>query len=444
MASKYRDRGHTARNMATVAAATVTTTALAVGLAAPAQASQAVNPLITPQRAAAVGLTVSAEEIPVAEHIAIYTVGPYFENGDVTYADLLLEFADVLGDQEITDTMTAVLQALGNAPFVIESGAVGPLPSDVYDAVNGLDYTPDEVLDLLEQPIRGFFGDLAWTLFEAVLEGAPVLNQRRAVIFSEGLGAVTTSQAYRDMIDTVQSDDPDWDEGVTGMWLVMLNNPSRPGGGLFALATPFTEAAGLNLTTPDAGSYTNGDITKMLNTSVLDITAAYNPMSDAPTTLNPLAWANSLAAAAFPSYMIPRDINNTNIDDHVVPQLSAGVFDGSKVMLDLSGGQGLEAVPAWHTFVDIVGDHPDLFPDNAADTLNEIADSTKVPGKSTYITYDSGNLPILEPSRMLARQLGAILGVHIPTPIADSIEDALRILINTGYQDVNPETFERS
>ncbi len=68
---------------------------------------------------------------------------------------------------------------------------------------------------------------------------APILNQRRAIILSESLGGLTTSLAYRDMIDavTVQMS-PDWGIGVTGQWLIMVNNVSRPGGGLFALATP--------------------------------------------------------------------------------------------------------------------------------------------------------------------------------------------------------------
>ncbi len=80
---------------------------------------------------------------------------------------------------------------------------------------------------------------------------------------------------------------------------------------MFALATPFTNLFGVNLTAPDAGNYTNPDKTKVLNTSILDITWAYNPLSpDAPTTLNPLAWANSGAAGVFLTYLLPDEDNN--------------------------------------------------------------------------------------------------------------------------------------
>src|SRR5690606_24947230 len=223
---------------------------------------------------------------------------------------------------------------------------------------------------------------------QAVFDRLPILKQRRAVIVSEGLGGLTTSLAYRDMIKAVTSDDPDWEPGVTGQWLIFVNNPGRPGGGLFALATPLTSLVGLNLTTPAGGSYVNDpdDPTKVLNTSVLDIGWAYNVMSDAPTTLSPLAWANALAGAIFLSHLIPDDLNiaDTNLLEQALP-LTVGLANGVAVLLDPTGGQGSKVVP-------ILGD--------LIDALNKIplVDLPHVPGlngTSTYITYDSGNLPLL-------------------------------------------------
>jgi hypothetical protein len=246
------------------------------------------------------------------------------------------------------------------------------------------------------------------------------------------------------MIKAVQSNDPDWGVGVTGQWLVFVNNPSRPGGGLFALATPFTNMLGVNLSTPPAGSYTNedannGNMTKVLNTSVLDITWAYNPLSDAPTTLNPLAWANAAAGGVFLTYLIPSDGNN--IDSLIVP-LGLGIADGLKVMLDPTGGQGVEMVPGWADIVRTAKDI-DWLHVGLGEALDKVADATKFPGTATYITYDSGNLPLLEPFNMAPRLLNLVPGVHVPTPLTDSVEDALRMLVNMGYQDVDPVSLQR-
>ncbi|SUB58021.1 AAA ATPase containing von Willebrand factor type A (VWA) domain-like protein [Mycolicibacterium smegmatis] len=103
-----------------------------------------------------------------------------------------------------------------------------------------------------------------------------------------------------------------------------FNNPSRPGGGLFALATPFTNQFGLICRRRQRVANTtktkNGKITKVLNTSILDVTWAYNILSDAPTTANPLAWANAATGAVFLTYLLPNEGNN--ILNHVAPLLS--------------------------------------------------------------------------------------------------------------------------
>src|SRR5262249_13913846 len=45
---------------------------------------------------------------------------------------------------------------------------------------------------------------------------------------------------------------------------------------------------------------------------------------------------------------------------------------------------------------------------------------------------------------MAPHLLNLVPGVHIPTPLTDSIEPALRKLVNMGYQDVDPNTLERT
>lgn len=442
-------RLHKAKVAATAAAVVATTAALTAGVASTApEALAAHNRSVQTD----VELTASADVGRIPDIVGIYGVGPVFWTAQmlgITPENVIKAAGGLTGNTALADTVIGLLDLL-DAVSPVEAGVKGPMPSDVYDAVNGLDYTMTGTMDMLGGPIKAIVGNTIWDLIDDAVEkfvkAAPILNQRRAILLAESMGGLTTSLAYRDMIDAVTSNSDDWEVGVTGQWLIMVNNPSRPGGGLFALATPFTSLMGVDLTTPDAGSYTNADanggkVTKVLNTSIMDITWAYNPLSDVPTTLNPLAWANSAAAGAFLTYLLPDEDNN--IGEHVLPQLIGGILDGTKVMLDPTGGQGLELVPGWNGFVDLVDDI-DFLNLGLEKALDKIADATKFPGTATYITYDSGNLPLLEPFRMAPHLLNLVPGVGIPTPLTDSIEDALRMMVNMGYQDVDPNTLERN
>lgn len=420
-------RLHKAKTAATAAAIVATTAALTAGIASSAPEALAAHNRSV--QADVELVAASANDIgKIPDIVGIYGVGPIFWTAQalgITPENVIQAAGGLTGNTALADTVIGLLNLL-DAVSPIEAGVKGPIPSDVYDAVNGLDYTLTGLAKM--------FGLNNVPLIDDILAGLvkqwPILNQRRSIILSESLGGLTTSLAYRDMIDAVQSNDPDWGDGVTGQWLIFVNNVSRPGGGLFALATPFTNLLGIDLTTPDAGSYTNedtngGKITKVLNTSILDITWAYNPLSDAPTTLNPLAWANSAAAGVFLTYLLPDEDNN--IGNHVLPKLIAGIADGVKVMVDPTGGQGTSLIPG-------LGDLLDSFGIQLLD----------FPGKATYITYDSGNLPLLEPFRVVPHLANLVPGVHIPTPLTDSVEDGLRKLVNMGYQDVNPANLERT
>lgn len=469
-----------AKAAAVTAAAMATTAALTFGVTSPTIHAR-------PDQEIAAAQVVNAD-VDLTAVAGFYGVGPIFWVANalgLTPEKAVLALAGVLGE-EAQQAVQGVFDLLGLA---VETGAPGPLPGDVYDSVNGLEYSGDLILGIarevieavdflnlgvLDRPlgltplsllpglINGIFpgADVEWNTtvdetLQAIVGVTPLLNQRRAIILSEGFGGITTSLAYRDMIKAVTENNPDWGEGVTGQWLIFVNNPSRPGGGLAALFTPFTNLFGLNLSTPAGGSYTNedsnGQITKILNTSVLDITAAYNIWSDAPTTLNPLAWANAAAGGFLITYLIPDGLNlaNTNIDPlgvlkpgNQIPILLAAVTNGGIVMLDPTGGQGLDAVPQWAQLVNVIDDVP-IVGDLLAGALNLISDELRLPeGQSYFVTYDSGNLPILQPLDLLPRLLG-LAGVNVPQPFHNSIEDALRMAINAGYQDVDPVTLER-
>lgn len=115
--------------------------------------------------------------------------------------------------------------------------------------------------------------------------------------------------------------------------------------------------------------------------------------------------------------------------------MASGVLDGVKVMLDPTGSQGLDLIPGWREIaapiIDGIG---------GAGSAQQIANATKFPGRATYITYDSGNLPLLEPFNAVPRLLNIFPAFDVPTPVTDSVEDALRKMVNTGYQDVDPVT----
>ncbi|ORV20699.1 hypothetical protein AWB99_07040 [Mycolicibacterium confluentis] len=438
-----------AKTAAVTAAAMATTAALTLGVTSPAFQAQVERVSVGVEQRAITA------EVELAAIVGLYGVGPVFWIADalgITPENVILGAVGLLDNPTITAAVQQILTVVG---LVVETGAPGPLPGDIYDSVNGLSYTGDLVLGPIlgavpplvkNLPIVGPVAEALNDLFgtnipnsgftvedaaKAIVKATPILNQRRAIIFSEGLGALSTSLAYRDMIEAVTSNDPDWGEGVTAQWLIFLNNVSRPGGGLLSLATPFTNLFGVDLTTPAAGSYTNkdsnGKITKILNTSVLDISWAYNATSDAPSTLNPLAWANAIAGSILLTYLIPDDLNfgNTNLGSQVGP-LALGLLNGAGVMVDITGGQGSAVIPLINKIFDLL----------------QLKPLPGIVGKDTFITYDSGNLPLLEPFDLGPRLLG-ILGVNVPQPLLNSIEGALRLAVNTGYQDVDPATLLR-
>jgi hypothetical protein len=430
-----------AKAAAITTAAMVTTAAVTVGLTSPTFQAEVPDPQIAAVEDAR--KVVDTDVALTSAALGIYGVGPIFR------------IAGLLGFSP-EDIISTLLQGLDLPlsdldPEAVDTGVLGPLPRSVYNAVNGLSYTadgfrslvlslPESVLEVLTPTlVEEYDLDLdpdapIAAVVQALIDKFPILNQRRAFLLSAGLGGLTTALAYRQMIDAVTSDSPDWGPGVTGQLLAFLNSPSRPGGGALALFSPFTNIFGLNLSTPEAGSYTNGGVrpTKILNTSILDVSWSYNAISDAPTVLNPLAWLNALAGSVFLTALIPDDLDlsRTNLEA-LGPEAAAAAQNALAVFGDLTGGQGLAAVPVLADLIRILEDFGVPVPDLPVGK-----------GESHYLTYDSGNLPLLEPFDLLPRLLG-LVGINVPQPFVNSIENALRKLINLSYQDVDPVTLER-
>ncbi len=180
---------------------------------------------------------------------------------------------------------------------------------------------------------------------------------------------------------------------------IPIRNTSRPGGGIVALLNPLSSLVGINLANVD-GREGNGNVT------FWDITAAYDLLSDAPSTIfNPVAWANSATGAVMPTYLIPQNV-----------ETFAGVIEDV-----VSGNISLDTIMALLA----TGDIASLF------HAKQGADG------NLYITYDSGNLPLLEPFQFLPRTISYLPGFDISTPFSESFNDVLTQLVAMGYQDVD-------
>jgi hypothetical protein len=204
---------------------------------------------------------------------------------------------------------------------------------------------------------------------------------------------------------------------LTVLSLVLVRNPGRANGGLYARFAPiYQELTGVNPVTPERqdvlpAGLDPATITKLLSGDTSDITLdelgnlqavlnsadgkpmivtlkadigwEYDLMSDAPAAANPIAWANSVASSIFLTNLL------TGVD---FQDLGTGGYVDPK-------------------------------------------DGT------IYYTIPVDQLPLLTPLRLPAQLIGLATGQNIDTPVADAIEPFLKILVNSAYTDVqrNPD-----
>ncbi|MCV7177715.1 PE-PPE domain-containing protein [Mycolicibacterium sphagni] len=189
---------------------------------------------------------------------------------------------------------------------------------------------------------------------------------------------------------------------VTTLALLLLNSPLTPNGGLYTRFAPIANLFGINLVNPvgtSASSSTpatqgSGGIVT-LHSAVVNVGLEYNALSDLPETLNPFSLANTLLATVLPTNLL------------------GGVNLGGASLGDIETALGLLA------------------------TLGSTS--------TTYSTLAPNDLPLLEPLRLPVRLINAVsnaLGhpLNLGTPLADALQPALTILVNTGYTDVQTPT----
>jgi PE-PPE domain len=197
------------------------------------------------------------------------------------------------------------------------------------------------------------------------------------VVLASGWGAGQTGTALAQLRD---NNSPALDD----IDLVILDNNSNRGGGGFW--TTYSVFAPLLLTSAEP---TRSD----LDVPVLDVAYEYNINSSAPVDpLNPFSLGNSLVAYLY-------DYGAEQTAD-VPPEA-------------IADAKGLDKDPDVHY-------HYVLTPEGKVVSKTALKGST-----TTYVTFESGDLPLLRPVRLLPG--GDIL--------ADALEPTLTELVNAGYGD---------
>lgn len=244
-------------------------------------------------------------------------------------------------------------------------------------------------------------------------------------VLGSGSGALNTIKAYRAQIASVNGTTPGgytpFQPGPNGLTnqtnqaLILFRNPLRPNGGIEARFAPLLDLLGVDTSLPNqgrAGLNENAGGTIRLNTATLDLTWAYDPVADFPVTLNPFAVTNSVMAG-LPTNLLG-GVSLTGLIE-VGPDGTVSPTNTTDLGLNVASVLGIV--------------------NRLSGGLAGIAT-----GKAFYGTLLPNDLPLLEPMRVTSRVLNAAFGWDVPTPVADALQPALTIAVNTGYTDVQTPT----
>jgi hypothetical protein len=264
-------------------------------------------------------------------------------------------------------------------------------------------------------------------LLKPIIDGLPIdidgIQVRVPIVAGFGVGAFAASAAY----DKVLADLDKQPGGLhytgvqpilgsfTVMPMVLLRNPGRANGGLFARLFPLAGLLGIDTVTPETQVSHSGGI-PILNTGLalgganlvpikIDGTIQYDLMSDFAAWPNPFSIANSLMGAVLPTYLL-RGIDTSNVTPQIVDQVEEAV------------GRAL--------------------------------DLDKPLATNVYLTLATNSLPLLEPLYLAADVADLATFGMLPNPIeqlANALAPALTSLVNLGYTDVvrNPDgTYTRT
>ncbi|KUI44467.1 hypothetical protein AU197_04015 [Mycobacterium sp. IS-1590] len=291
----------------------------------------------------------------------------------------------------------AIAEEVNNTPYLDAEVRLG-------DVLNKLDIL-GPVLDLLDLPIPDI----------------DVVEVRVPVVLSMGLGAFSAGAAYErivaDLVNQPGGENADEHPllgSITILPMILLRNPGRANGGMFARFYPLFGLAGIKTVTPETeASYSGGLPVPGTGLSVgganlipikIDATVQYDLLSDFAAWPNPFSLANNLFAGLLPTYML----RGVTLDPEQLAQLD-------DLADRIAGGDPLAV--------------------------------------NLYLTLRSATLPLLEPLYLAADvlnlvTLGAIARYNPFSMVANALAPALTSLVNLGYTDVyyNPQTggYERT
>lgn len=298
--------------------------------------------------------------------------------------------ATAVGGVATTAPGSVAAPAVELAALVVEGSSTNPTGVGIAQFYGGR-FIQDETI-----PVNFFTGPFG--VSRALIDTCPDPTTCAAqdnVVLSSGWGAANVSLLLT-YLQLTQARDP----ALTETLYILDNNVARPNGG-FGTRYPVFAAIGVNpIPTPEVDGV-----------EVLDIGYEYDINGNTPAyVLNPVAMANSLA-----TYLDNR-LNQNDVDlpvtadgDVIYPATCAGcetrVDNGEEVEFQLDTG--------------------------------EIVRVKKV-GSTTYISYRTEGLPLLQP----VREYGGSAGDRF----ADAVEPALKAAVDYGYPDndalANPDRYE--
>lgn len=367
--------------------------------------------------------------LPVGD---VPVIGGVLSNAGVTNVAALLTLLGVdLSDPLGLNGPTPGLNIITTGPpfsllkfLGIDLGWVPGFPNSVADEINETEYLGIGPVAVL-QTLKGMPGvteadklvlDPLILTAEGIFGDSSAIDVRVPVVVGFGLGAFAAGMAYPQVVEDLpnQSGGTDYEGtsplagSVTILPMILLRNPGRANGGLFARFYPLAALVGIDTVTPDTevtNSTSGGGVDVPIgNTGIrigganlipikVDGTVEYDPLSDFPAWPNPVSLLNSAAALAFPTYIL-RGVTADNltevVTDQLTPQLAAAL----------------------------------------ADTSGPLA-------LNLYLTVPVNNaLPLLEPVRLPVDAINLLTGANLNNPVATAFEPALTTLVNLGYTDV--------
>lgn len=370
------------------------------------------------------GVTIPVDQVPV--------IGGVLSNAGITNVAALLSLLGLNLDDPLGLTgPTPGLNIITTGPpfsllkfLGIDLGWVPGFPNSVASEINGTQYLGISPVTLL-QTLKTLPGvtaadrlilDPLILTAQGIFGNASAIDVRVPIVIGFGLGAFAAGQAYPQVVADLANQpggannvgtDP-LAGSLTILPMILLRNPGRANGGLFARFYPQAGLLGIDTVTPDTAVSSSSDGTGLSipvgNTGIVigdanlipikvDGTVEYDPLSDVPAWPNPVSLANSLAALLFPTYIL-RGVDAASVtevlDGQLKPQLAAALANtGSPLALNL------------------------------------------------YLTLPVNNaLPLLEPVRLPIDVINLFTGANLNNPIATAFEPFLTTLTNLGYTDV--------